>query len=166
MSAWESFFVTAGGAAAVLAGLIFVGISINLQKVLERTIVSRGAWVSLLTLVEVLLISLFMLIPGQTLPALGAEVGGIGLICWMVMAIVTIHQFKHAHRDGFPEGQTWYGRLAMILLSQFITVPCVVGGVLLLLNKESGIAWTLPGILSALPYSLYMGWVLTVEVNR
>jgi len=31
---------------------------------------------------------------------------------------------------------------------------------------ESGVYWTLPGLLSALPYSLYMGWVLTVEVNR
>lgn len=166
MSAWESFFVTAGGAAAVLAGLIFVGISINLQKLLERTIVSRGAWVSLLTLVEILIVSLFMLIPEQKFPVLGAEVGGSGLICWVVMTIVTINQFKHARKDGFPEGQTWYGRLAMILLSQFITVPFIVGGVLLLFNRASGIYWTLPGILSALPYSLYMGWVLTVEVNR
>ncbi len=166
MTAWESFFVTAGGAAAVLVGLIFVGISINLQKLLERTIVSRGAWVSLLTLIEVLIVSLLMLIPEQKLPALGAEVGGIGLICWIVMTIVTLYQFAHARKDGFPEGQTWYGRLAMILLSQLITVPFVVGGVLLLLNRESGISWTLPGILSALPYSLYMGWVLTVEVNR
>ncbi|GHO50767.1 hypothetical protein [Ktedonospora formicarum] len=166
MTAWESFFVTAGGAAAVLAGLIFVGISINLQKLLERTVVSRGAWVSLLTLIEVLIVSLFMLIPEQPLVALGAEIGGIGLICWIVMSIVTMHQFKHAHKDGFFEGQTWYGVLGMLLLSQLITVPFIVGGVLLLLNKESGIYWTLPGILSALPYSLYMGWVLTVEVNR
>lgn len=166
MSAWESFFVTAGGAAAVLAGLIFVGISINLQKLIERTIVSRGAWVSLLTLIEVLIISLLMLIPEQPLAALGAEVGGVGLICWIVMTIVTIYQFVHAGRDGFPEGQTWYGRILMILLSQLITVPFMVGGVLLLLNIEGGIYWTLPGFLSALPYSLYMGWVLTVEVNR
>jgi hypothetical protein len=116
MSAWESFFVTAGGAAAVLAGLIFIGISINLQKLLERTLVSRGAWVSLLTLVEVLIVSLLMLIPEQPLPALGAEVGGVGLMCWIVMTIVTIHQFKHARQDGFLEGQTWYGRLVMLLL--------------------------------------------------
>lgn len=166
MKAWESFFVTAGGAAAVLAGLIFVGISINLQKLLERTIVSRGAWVSLLTLIEVLIVSLLILIPEQSLAILGSEIGGTGLICWLVMSIVTIHQFKHARKDGFSEGQTWYGRLAMILLSQLITVPFMVGGVLLLLNREIGIYLTLPGILSALPYSLYMGWVLTVEVNR
>ena len=166
MSAWESFFVTAGGAAAVLAGLIFVGISINLQKLLQKTIVSRGAWVSLLTLVEVLIISLLMLIPEQPLVALGAEVGGIGLICWIVITIVTIYQLARAGQDDFPEGQTWYGGLAMILLSQLIAAPIVVGGVLLLLNMKSGVYWTLPGILSALPYSLYMGWVLTVEVNR
>ncbi|MBE3558183.1 MAG: hypothetical protein IMW89_03040 [Ktedonobacteraceae bacterium] len=106
MKAWESFFVTAGGAAAVLAGLIFVGISINLQKLLQRTIVSRGAWVSLMTLVEVLVVSLLMLIPEQPLVVLGAEVVGIGLICWIVITIVTIYQLAHARQDGFPEGQT------------------------------------------------------------
>jgi modulator of FtsH protease len=166
MQVWESFFVTAGGAAAVLAGLIFVGISINLQKLLERTIVSRGAWVSLLTLMEVLLISLFVLIPEQSQVVLGIEMGGIGLICWVIICIVIFYQFAHSHRDGFLEGQTWQGRLAMILLSQLITVPFIIGGILLFLNNASGIYWALPGILSALPYSLYMGWVLTVEVNR
>ncbi len=166
MKAWESFFVTAGGAAAVLAGLIFVGISINLQKLLARTIVLRGAWISLLILIEVLIVSLLMIIPEQPLTALGAEVGGVGLVCWIVITIMTIYQLLRAGQDGFSEAQTWYGRLGMILLSQLITVPVVVGGVLLLLNMESGIYWTLPGLLSALPYSLYMGWVLTVEVNR
>lgn len=166
MKGWESFFVTEGGAAAVLAGLIFVGISINLQKLLARTAVSRGAWVSLLTLMEVLIVSLLMLIPEQPLEALGAEVGGIGLICWIVITFVTIYQLARARQDSFPEGQTWYGGLGMILLSQLITLPVMIGGVLLLLNIGSGIYWILPGLLSALPYSLYMGWVLTVEVNR
>ena len=166
MAAWESFFVTAGGAAAVLAGLIFVGISINLQKVLARTVVSRGAWVSLLTLIEVLMVSLFILIPEQPLPILGAEIGSVGLLCWIVMTIVTLYQLARARQDGFPEGQVWYGKIAMILLSQLITLPFVIGGLLLLLNIKSGIYWTLPGTLSALPYSLYMGWVLTVEVTR
>ena len=63
MKAWESFFVAEAGAAAVLAGLIFVGISINLQKLLSKRLLSRAAWVSLLTLVEVLMIASFMLIP-------------------------------------------------------------------------------------------------------
>ena len=166
MRVWDSFFVTAGGAAAVLAGLIFVGISINLPKLLARTIVSRGAWMSLLTLIEVLIVSLLMLIPEQPLTVLGAEVGGISLVCWIVITIVTVHQLARARQDNFPEAQTWYVGLGMILLSQLITVPVVIGGVLLLLNMESGVYWTLPGLLSALPYSLYMGWVLTVEVNR
>jgi hypothetical protein len=33
-----------GWAAAVLAGLIFVGMSINLHKWLAKTVISRGTW--------------------------------------------------------------------------------------------------------------------------
>ena len=166
MKAWESFFVAEAGAAAVLAGLIFVGISINLQKLLSKRLLSRAAWISLLTLVEVLMIASFMLIPGQPLEALGAEVGIVGLLCWIVITITTFYQLARSRQEGFAEAQTWYGRISIVLLSQLITLPFVVAGVMLLLHLESGVYWVVPGILSALPYSLYMGWVLTVEVNR
>ena len=36
MSAWESFFVAEVGASAVLVGLVFVGLSINLDKIHSR----------------------------------------------------------------------------------------------------------------------------------
>lgn len=166
MRAWENFFVVQAGAAAVLAGLIFVGISINLQKLLSRRLLSRAAWVSLLTLVEVLVTSSFMLIPDQPLQMLGAEVGIVGLLCWIVITIATFSQLARSREENFAEAQTWYGRTSIILLSQLITLPFVIAGVMLLLRLESGVYWVVPGILFALPYSLYMGWVLTIEVNR
>src|SRR6266487_2625972 len=129
MKGWESFFVAEAGAAAVLAGLIFVGISMNLQKLLARQLVSRAAWVTLLSLVEVLLVSSFMLIPEQPLWALGAEVGGVGLIFWIVMTIMTISQLARSRQENFAEGQSWYGRLGIMVLSQLITVPFIIAGV-------------------------------------
>ncbi|SRR6266567_108364 len=164
MQDWESFFVAEAGAAAVLAGLIFVGISINLKHILSKQLVSRAAWVSLLTLMEVLVITSLMLIPAQPLLALGTEVVVIGLLCWIIISATTFTQLRP--QAGFVEGQTWYGKLSIIFLSQLITLPFVISGIILLLGNESGVYWMVPGILAALPYSLYMGWVLTVEVNR
>jgi modulator of FtsH protease len=166
MKAWESFFVAEVGAAAVLAGLIFVGITINLQKLLERPLLSRAAWVSLMMLMEVLIVSSFLLIPEQPLLALGIEVVSVGLVGWIVLTVVTFLQFNRSVQDGFVEAQAWYVRVAIFLLSQIIALPIVISGVLLMLHIESGVYWLVPGILTALPYALYMGWVLTIEVNR
>ena len=166
MSGWEEFFVAQVGAAAVLAGLIFVGISVNLRQLLARRLVSRGAWVCLLSLVEVLVVSSYMLVPEQPRDVLGAEVGLTGLACWIVITIATFTQLRPSGQEGFAGGQKWYVKIAIVLLSQLITVPFVVAGAMLFLHIDSGVYWLVPGILSALPYSLYMGWVLTVEVNR
>lgn len=166
MKTWDNFFIAEAGAAAVLAGLIFVGISINLQKIIARQMLSRAAWVCLLTLMEVFLVSSFMLIPAQPLAVLGIEVEIIALVCWVVISIMTFSQLARSREEHFAEAQAWYARLLIILLSQFITLPFVIAGLLLLLQISGGVYLVAPGILSALPYSLYMGWVLTVEVNR
>lgn len=36
MSDWTNFFVVEAGTAAVLAGLVFVGVSINLDKIVSN----------------------------------------------------------------------------------------------------------------------------------
>lgn len=166
MSAWESFFVAEVGASAVLAGLIFVGISMNLRQLLARRLVSRAAWVCLLSLVEVLVVSSYMLIPEQSRRLLGVEVGVTGLACWVVITTATATQLGVSGKEGWAEGQRWFAKAGIVALSQVITVPFVVGGVMLGLDVGSGVYWVVAGVLSALPYSLYMGWVLTVEVNR
>ncbi len=37
MSDWHDFFLATAGAAAVLAGLVFVGVSINLEMIAHKT---------------------------------------------------------------------------------------------------------------------------------
>ncbi len=65
MSEWESFFVAEAGASAALAGLVFVGVSINLDKVLRAPGLPGRAGEALVVLLAVLITSSLLLVPGQ-----------------------------------------------------------------------------------------------------
>ena len=60
---WHDFYIVAGTVAAMLVGLLFVGLSLHLRVVLSRTEVRSLARVTLANLGLVLIVSLFMVIP-------------------------------------------------------------------------------------------------------
>ncbi len=68
---WKDFFVAISGAAAALAGLLFVALSINLTRIINRGIVDRAAE-TLILLASVLTVGLLGLIP-QSPVAFGFE---------------------------------------------------------------------------------------------
>jgi MFS-type transporter involved in bile tolerance (Atg22 family) len=66
MSGWENFFLGELGASAALTGLIFVGISINLGKIMESSYLPNRALEALVVLVAVLFLTSLLLIPNQS----------------------------------------------------------------------------------------------------
>ena len=84
MDDWHHFFLATAGAAAVLAGLVFVGVSIDLEMILSEPnsgLPGRAAE-ALILLVAVLIVSALVLVPGQGATWLGVEVLLTGLIAW------------------------------------------------------------------------------------
>ena len=81
MDQWHDFFLAQAGAAGVLTGLVFVAVSINLQKIVSdpRSGLAGRAEEALVLLVAVLVASVLVLVPGQGLGMLGAEVLVVGL---------------------------------------------------------------------------------------
>jgi hypothetical protein len=80
MDEWHDFFLAQAGAAGVLTGLVFVGASINLQKILSQPgsgLPGRAAD-ALILLVAVLTASVLVLVPGQGPVMIGAEVLVVG----------------------------------------------------------------------------------------
>jgi modulator of FtsH protease len=63
MEEWNDLYVAVAGAAAALTGLIFVGVSISLTKILSYPTLPNRALVSLILLLSILTFSILLLIP-------------------------------------------------------------------------------------------------------
>src|SRR5438477_10061666 len=94
--AWHDYFVTVAQVSATLAGLLFVGVTISLNHMLQGRGYLYRAWAALFLQFEALLIGLFGLIPAQPVQALGAEFMATGIA---VLAAIRI--FGHY----FPEDE-------------------------------------------------------------
>jgi len=70
-SAWKDLFVASAGAAAALAGLVFVAVSINIDRILKFEGLPERALQTVLLLLSVVLVSIIGLIPGQSRIARG-----------------------------------------------------------------------------------------------
>jgi hypothetical protein len=90
--AWQPFFTTLAGACAVLAGLVFIAVSLHPQITLANTLMRQRALVAASGFLLGLTWSLIMLVPAGTAP-LGSVllfaagvVGGTTLICQQIRA--------------------------------------------------------------------------------
>src|SRR2546430_3575496 len=78
--AWQLLFASVAAASAALTGLLFVGLSMNLRRVVgtpEHLARARESFGQLLSL---LVLSVILLVPGQNRLLLGTELIGLGAI--------------------------------------------------------------------------------------
>jgi hypothetical protein len=143
------------GASAALAGLLFVAVSINLGQILKYPHLPTRAVEALATLLCVLVISTFALVPGQTVLVDGIEMAATGLVTWGIQTIALIHTRKSG-----------YETFVRYFFNQVPPLPFVVGGILLALGYSSGTYWVVPGTLLCILSGIYCAWVLLVEIQR
>ena len=155
MREWSDFFVAEVGASAALAGLLFVAVSINLGQILKYPHLSTRALEALTTLLCVLVISTFALVPGQTPLAHGLEMGGTGVATWGIQTVA----LTRTRESG-------YETLLRYFFNQVPPLPFVVGGILLALGYSIGTYWVVPGTLLCILSGVYCAWVLLIEIQR
>ncbi len=160
MNEWEAFFLGQVGASAALAGLIFVGVSINLNRILSIPKLPNRALQALLLLVTVLIISSLQLIPGNTSKSYGMELIFISGALWLVMTLLDISNYRKTDKK-FRRSY-----LLNIFFTQASTIPYIISAVILLSGDPNGIYWLVPGIIFSYLEAIADAWVLLIEINR
>jgi hypothetical protein len=155
---WSNFLVAETGAAAALAGLIFVAVSLNLTKILEYRGVAGRAAEALSLLMGVLLAGTFGLAPNQPMKLLGIEFLAIGSSLWLMSVILHIGQFQRRH--------PWRWLIPRIILCQCATLSFCVAGLSLILGRYSGMYWLIPGCAFSFLASMSSAWVILIEIRR
>jgi modulator of FtsH protease len=157
---WSDLFVAAAGASAALAGLLFVAVSINLDRIIGEAGLPDRALETVLLLLGVLLVSIVGLVPGQSSGALGTEL----LFVSLAIAIVIARLPTAAQSSGFDPSRSWlWTRWGLRLVG---TVPFVIGAASVLLETGGGLYWIVAGIAFAIVGAIANAWVLLVEILR
>jgi hypothetical protein len=166
--AWETFAVGQLGASAALLGLVFVGISINLQNVLaSRHLVNRAAEAVVL-LTSLLVSSTAVLVPGQGARPVGIELLVIGLV---VLGAVLVFQRTVAGSPGSGGEQRDAAGPALAhafrrVLGAGAGLLLAIAGASLLLDGGGGLYWWAGAVVLAYGGALLGGWVLLIEILR
>lgn len=161
---WESFYLASTGAAAVLLGLVFVGLSVHFERNSDQARIRALAIQSAVSLLYALLISLAMLVPEGRPASQAVILGVISLFGLWTSGVATVDAVRTdtstvslLFRFGLP-------LVAMILLA--------VAAVLLAVQQSLGV-WLVGAIVfvhivvgTQNAWDLFLGAAGAVEASR
>lgn len=159
-SEWSDLFVATAGASAALAGLVFVAISINIERILKLEGLPERGLETIMLLVGVLVVSIIGLIPGQGHVALGIEL--LVFVLLLAGGLAQLPALGLGHGVSQPRAWLlgrWTSRYGGTLLLG-------VGALSILAAAGGGLYWTVAGIVLAVIGAVTNAWVLLVEILR
>ena len=156
---WPEFAVATAGAAAALAGLVMVAVSVNIREILDLPGVPARAAAAVGSLVLVVVVSVLLLIPGQPGAMLGVELllATLGAVWLHLVSLSTLVRQASRPRSA---------RVLSFPLAAVQRVPLIVGGMLLLAGGGGALYWVAAGLVITVIGSMLDAWVLMVEILR
>jgi hypothetical protein len=153
VNAWENFFAAQIGAAAALAGLIFVGVSVNAQRISKIPDLHPRVRQALAASIAVLLESIVLLVPGQPLMLVGIGILLVGVPLWTIMLVAQVEVWqklpKQYHRGYFVEA----GAL-LVATGGFGYVSYAM-----IRGDGSRVIWAVPGIILYYAATMFDAWL-------
>ncbi|MEI9978749.1 MAG: hypothetical protein WDN23_07045 [Edaphobacter sp.] len=157
---WSTFLSTEAGAAAALTGLLFVAVSINLQRIITYPQLTPRIIKALATLMGILFATSLCLVPGQSNKLLGIELITFGIFLWL---IITLKQRAHSRGNPYLRG---YQKFLYSLMAQMSALPIIVCGASLLSARGGGLYWLVPAVIVSFASAVLDAWVLLIEIQR
>ena len=160
MDEWSDFCVAQIGASAALAGLVFVGVTINLDAIIATPPLPNRVLRAVLVLATVLFENSVLLAPHLSTFGTGLAVLLLGLAASTGMLALN----RNICRKTAQQYQRQ--QLFQIVPSQLATLSFVFAGTSVLVSGEGGFSWFLPGTLFCYAAALAEAWVLLIEIKR
>ncbi|MGD9571420.1 MAG: hypothetical protein AB7V62_06035 [Thermoleophilia bacterium] len=155
VAAWSDLFVACAGAAAALAGLLFVAVSINVERILAYPELPARALQTAVLLLAVIVVSILGLAPATGERAFALQVLAVGVVATLIIGSALIRHPGQAKRLPF--------RLLAVGPG---AVLYIVGGISLLAESGGGLNWVLGAIVAAFIGATANAWVLLIEILR
>jgi hypothetical protein len=157
---WIGFGTAVATAAAALAGLLFIAVSINLKQILEiKSLPSRAAQ-TLILFATPLISALLVVVPGQARIALGLQLLASGLVIGGTQLWLDLR----APRG--PEDTVWRRMIGRVFPAVLSCACLSLAGATLIAAAGGGLYWLVPSVLAALIFGLINVWILLVEILR
>jgi hypothetical protein len=156
---WHEFFVTVGGAAAALTGLVFVAISLHLDVIAHDATHRARAEGTLAGFSAVFMICALALMGSQDNRAVGVE--------WAIVASVPAIVYVKGYVQGTRKSGSAVGLspLRSVLLTTFYVVE-IAGAILLALGYGVGSYIAATAMLAVLAFGIAGAWLLLVGVQQ
>jgi hypothetical protein len=158
-AAWQAFCQALVGAAAALTGLLFVAVSLNLERILEHPNFLPPRAAETLAAVLVVLIACALTLVPQNTRLLGVELVVIAL------ALLAVTPRQLATRRERPEDPAAWHRSRMVTTAA-PAIPTAITGISLIVRWGGGLYWLVPAALLGIAAGVWSGWVLLVEIVR
>lgn len=154
---WHDLYVMVGGAAGALAGLLFVAVSINLDRIIGGQGLARRAGETLVLMVGLLVLSVLVLTP-QPRILLACESVVLGVVGFAFLG-------GRLRSSRGRAGPTYRHVVPAVILGS-VAVPILLGGISLLAEVGGGLYWFVPALVLGFAGAVLNAWVLLVEILR
>ena len=154
---WHELYVMVGGAAGALAGLLFVAVSINLDRIISQKYLPRRAAETLAIMIGLLVLAVLVLVPQSAL-ALGLETVVTGLVIILIM-------IARLRVPRLPGQSTLVHYAPSVILALF-GLPLIAGAISLLVGAGGGLYWFVPAVVLGFAGAVVNAWVLLIEILR
>jgi modulator of FtsH protease len=160
VATWRTFFLAMIGTAATLTGLLFVSVSINLDRILSGgKFLPARARETLASLVLIVAYSSLALVPQKT-TLLGIE---IVVMAAPLLAGTLWDQLKHLKLNPTDPLLWSVSRIASTAMG---TIPATLAGASLIVKWGGGFYLLVPASLLGIFGAVYSAWVLLIEIAR
>jgi hypothetical protein len=156
---WHDFFLTVGGGAAALAGLVFVAISINLGAVVSDPTHRNRAVGTLTGFTAAFMICAFAVMADQSKAMVGVE--------WLVIAVVGAYVYVNGYvqavrTGGSPEGLS----LLRVVGGTICYIAQIIGSILLIAGHDIGLHVAAAAMVMFFALTVSGAWLLVVGAHQ